>query len=122
MDPVTAGVGSLLFWVLEQSAGFVYGELTERHVHESLETLKHRVVGLGGLPENHDVARAIRIAELQALYHLLTDFAELPRPEWHRVLHLRPDVFIQTGLDYCRRAIASARNDVVSGALERNGS
>jgi tetratricopeptide (TPR) repeat protein len=109
---IAAGFGGLIGHLGEHLAGHIahekYREL-ERHIYD-------RVPGLAGLPKNHDVARTVRTAELQALALVVRDFKK-HRPydpdakptgdvhKWHASNAL--DEFIERANEFVRASLAS---------------
>ena len=78
-EPVTIAalaVGALTWTGLAALGGHV-GNVTDRLSCNLLRAHRHRVAGLRGLSENHDLARAVRIAQMQALERVIRDFREL---------------------------------------------
>ena len=76
-EPVTttlviAGLG----WVGSLAMG-VAGNVSDRAICALTSGLKQRVAGLRGVPENHDLARAVRLAQVQALERCIRDYREL---------------------------------------------
>ncbi|MGD9616738.1 MAG: hypothetical protein AB7H90_16280 [Alphaproteobacteria bacterium] len=67
--------------------------------------MKDRIAGLRGLPENHDVARAVRMAQIQALERLIRDYRDVGRPEWKTEPYTQPELFFNRSLDFCARTI-----------------
>ena len=81
------------------------GNAADRVMLSTLRGMKNRIAGLRGLPENHDVARAVRMAQIHALEKLIRDYRDIGRPEWKTALHTRPDIFFERSLGFCTRTI-----------------
>jgi tetratricopeptide (TPR) repeat protein len=104
---VAAAAGKAGSWALDS-----VGERAADHVISSLvHEVKDRIAGLRGLPANHDVARAVRQAQLKALRRIVKDEQESDRPEWRLHPHLRPDhffagahTFLDAGLRACEKS------------------
>jgi TPR repeat protein len=71
-----AGIGQLAGHLAEHLGGHI--------LHEKYRELEHhirqRIPGLAGLPANHDVAHAVRGAELKALERVLREYGEKHKP------------------------------------------
>src|SRR5260221_6930199 len=111
-EPVTTGamvIGALAWTGLAAVSGAIGGK-TDRTVCDVLRRLKDRAAGLWAMPENDDVARAVRTAQLQALERLIRDYRAVGRPEWQTEPHTRPDMFFQRSLAFCVDAIGRSRD------------
>jgi hypothetical protein len=86
------------------SGGIVEG-LSDKVFCSIVRDFKARLGGLKGLPENHDVARAVRHAQIQALERLILDYFEIGRPEWANDDSAEPQIFQDKALDFCKKAI-----------------
>jgi hypothetical protein len=111
-EPVTiaaasiGGIGWLCHSTLGAAAlGGAIGNPTDRLVAATCRDLKTRFAGLRGSPANHDVARAVRIAQIQALESVIRNYREVGRPEWITDEVSRPEIFFRRGLDFCTRTI-----------------
>jgi tetratricopeptide (TPR) repeat protein len=112
MEPTT--IASLavngLAWVFHACMTGVVANWSDRRLCATVLGLKHRMSHLRGLPENHDVARAVRVAHLQALDRVIRDYRDAPRRESLRVLQADRDVFLDGSVDYCARALRRSQD------------
>jgi tetratricopeptide (TPR) repeat protein len=115
-EPITIGVLALggLSWV----AGGIVGNISDRALCGIMRGFSDRVAGLRGLPENHDVARAVRKAQMQALERLIRDFREVGRPEWQAEPHTRPEMFFERSLRFCGTTLGRCVDPSVKLNLE----
>lgn len=77
-DPLTTIAIGGLAWM---AAGAI-GNMTDRRLCGFLQGLRDGIAGWQGLPENHDVARAARTAQIQALRQVIQAYRVTPRREW----------------------------------------
>lgn len=80
--------------------------------------MRDRVAGLRDLPENHDVAKAVRTAQFQALERLVRDYRDIGRPEWSTAPHTRPDIFFERSLKFCGDTVGRCLDSKVKLNLE----
>lgn len=106
----TVGLG----WVV----GGVVGNASDRQFAAVVRATKDRIAGLRGAPESQDVARAVRVAQMQALERVIKDYRDVSRPEWITEPHTRPDLFFQRGLDFCAPGVGRSKNPSVALNLE----
>ena len=114
-DPITTTTLALggLAWIL----GGVTGNASDRVFCSVFRGVRARVAGLRGLPENHDVARAVRIAQMQALERVIRDFRERRgRPEWMEPPRTRE--FFERGLAFCAQTVGRSRDITVRLNIE----
>lgn len=102
-DPLTTVAFGGLAWM----AAGVAGNLTDRQLSGFVRGLWDGIAGWRGLPANHDVARAVRTAQIQALNQLIQAFRDTPRREWSATLlgTTPPDVFFAKSLAFCPRTL-----------------
>ena len=122
-EPVTIGAMTLggLAWVYAASlpvAAGAAGNVTDRRLCSLARGLKDRVAGLRGLPENRDVAKAMRLAQMQALETSIRGYREIGRPEWTSDAATRPDMFFKRSLAFCSRTVGRCRDPKVKLNLE----
>ena len=108
VEPIT--ITSLALGGLGAIVGGLVEGNSDRIVCRIFGGVRDRVAGLRGLPENHDVARAVRTAQIQALDRLIGDFRDLCTPAQQR----QADTFFQQSLGFCRRAIMRCSNPKVN--------
>jgi tetratricopeptide (TPR) repeat protein len=92
-------------WILGKAADGVAGGISDRVFQKALVGVKGRVGRLLG-EERDVVAKAVRIAQIQALDQTIRDYREEGRPEWSSQPHTFPDNFFQRSHDFCERALA----------------
>jgi tetratricopeptide (TPR) repeat protein len=78
---------------------------------------KDRIAGLRNPPESQDVARAVRVAQIQALERVIRDF-QVARPERFGALFARPGDFFERSRAFCADAIGRSTNPSVKLNLE----
>ncbi len=89
-------------WVVGAVAGGIVGNVSDRVVARLLHEARTRTAGLEELPENHDLARAVRLAQIQALQRSLNDQA---------ALHAGADAaFVPRALQFCNDTIGMCRS------------
>jgi len=88
-EPVTIAAVAIggLSWLCHSmlgaaAIGGAIGPPPDRLVAATLRNVNSRVAGLRGLPENHDVTRAERTAQVQALERVIRGYRNIGRPEW----------------------------------------
>jgi tetratricopeptide (TPR) repeat protein len=115
-EPLTiaaAAIGGLGWWLCQNAGGAALGgalgNTTDRAVRGMLRSFRNRTAGLRGLPENHDVARAVRTAQMQALEKLICDYKDIGRPEWRNNRLTYPDFFFDRSLAFCAETIGRYR-------------
>ena len=102
LDPALLGsVGSLAWGAMSAVAGSVAIGMSDRHCVAMLRAAQQRLAGLRGIPGNHDVARALRMAQLQALERVIRDFRAAASEEWHPVRRARLELFFERSLEFC---------------------
>lgn len=69
-----AMAGGLVGWLVGGAAGGVLGNVADRTVASVWEEVRSRVAGHGALPENHDLERAIRLAQLSASLFVIREW------------------------------------------------
>jgi hypothetical protein len=114
-EPMTIAAASIggISWLCHSAVttfgtaalGGAIGNPTDRLVAATLRDMKTRFAGLRGSPANHDVARAVRIAQIQALESVIRNYREVGRPEWVTDEVSRPEIFFHRSLDFCTRTI-----------------
>lgn len=120
VEPVTtttlaiAGLG----WIAGTVAGGAIGNAADRTLFNYLRELKNRIAGLRSLPENEDIARAIRIAQIQALERSIGDYRAIGRSEWIAEPYTRPDHFFAKSNEFCRLTIGRCLNPTVKLNVE----
>jgi archaellum biogenesis ATPase FlaH len=107
-------------------AGFVelVGHLAEHLVghigHEKYQELtRHiwdRIPALSGLPANHDIACAVRLAQLQALNRVLREYEKSNPPEWQKDPVNKPEVFLDKARRFVRSQLPLVGEIEVAGA------
>lgn len=109
-DPVTlAGVCIAL---TEHLAGHIAHEKFQELIRHVCE----RIPGLSGLPVNHDIARAVRTAQLQAFNRVLRDYEKSKkRSEWQDDVADAP--WFQRAMSFVRSQLTLVGEIKVSGAL-----
>jgi tetratricopeptide (TPR) repeat protein len=125
-EPVTIAAVAIggLSWLCQSTVGSAaisgaIGNAADRVMLGTLRDMKNRIAGLRGLPQNHDVARAVRTAQVHALEKLIRDYRDIGRPEWQTDEHTRPDIFFDRGLSFCTETIGRYRlGSNVKPALE----
>lgn len=102
-DPATIGAIAIggIAWVLSA----IGRGATDRAFRELTRGVKDRVAGLRDRPENHDVARAVRTAQIQALERVIREYRDSPRPEWETDPSERPDIFLERSLDFANATL-----------------
>lgn len=117
-EPVTITLLAIngLGWLAGTMAGAMTGGATDRAFRGAVKGVRDRLAGLRGVPENHDIAHSVRLAQLQALERVIRDYRTRGRPEWASDPHTRPDLFFQRALGFTSRAIG--RSGISS--LEQN--
>ena len=111
-EPVTISALAIagLGWMTGAAAGGAVGSVSDRTFCSVLRGTKDRIAGLQSLPENHDIARAVRLAQIQALERLIGDFHNAPHPDWREASHTRPEMFFERSQAFCARAIGRSRD------------
>jgi hypothetical protein len=111
-EPVTIAAVAIggLSWLCHSTLGAAaiggaIGNPADRVIAATLRSVNSRIAGLRGLPENHDVARAVRMAQIQALERVIREYREIGRPEWKIEPYTRPEIFFQRSLDFCTDTI-----------------
>jgi tetratricopeptide (TPR) repeat protein len=117
-EPVTITLLAIngLGWLAGTMAGALTGGTTDRAFKSAVRGVRDRLAGIRGVPENHDIAHAVRLAQLQALERVIRDYRARGRPEWKTEPHTRPDLFFDRALAFTARAIGRSQ----SFALEQN--
>ncbi len=73
----------------------IAGNASDRIFCDVLLGVKKRIAGLRDHPENQDVAKAVRTAQMQALERTIRDYDEIGRPEWKSEPYTRPEIFFE---------------------------
>jgi len=117
-EPVTITLLAIngLGWLAGTMAGAMTGSATDRAFRSAVKGVRDRLAGIRGIPENHDIAQGVRLAQLQALERVIRDYRDRSRAEWKSDPHTRPDLFFERSLAFTGRAIGRSR----SFALEQN--
>jgi len=102
-------VGNLAQNLLGGLAHDKYQELT-RHIWD-------RIPGLSGLPANHDIARAVRLAQLHALARVLQDYEEFNPAEWRQDPAKKPEIFLSKARSFISSQLPLTHQIEVVGEL-----
>ncbi len=126
MEPVTFAIGGLSWLVstvVQQapggSAGFalaavlngIFGNEAHRLYREAAPRVLKGLTPLS-LPENHDLARAVRTAQVEALDRLVEDYREVNRAAWDAAPGTRPAMFLDRVTVFCRDARDGCKGEV----------
>jgi tetratricopeptide (TPR) repeat protein len=121
-EPVTTALALVgLGWIRTAAgaaAAGIAGNFSDRIACDVLRDVKARVAGLRSVPENYDVARAVRIAQVQALERLIRDYREVGRPEWTTEPHTKPEIFFKRSLQFCTYTVGRCRDPRVKLNLD----
>ncbi|HEY0417965.1 MAG TPA: hypothetical protein VGC80_00450, partial [Acetobacteraceae bacterium] len=102
-DPVTLtalAVGGLSYMARTAIGGHL-GNASDRAVCHAGRLFRDRIGGLRDLPENHDLAEALRIAQMQALERVIRSFRAEHQREWQGGQADPHLAFFKTALDFC---------------------
>lgn len=128
MEPVTFALGGLS-WVVSSvlagapggSAGFVLGAVLSgvlgNEAHRLYRDATPRIAkGLRGLTlaENHDLARAVRSAQIDALERLCEDYRKANRAAWDSAPRTRPADFLDRATVFCGEARAQCNKSHIA--------
>lgn len=119
-EPITITLIALngLGWLAGTMAAAAAGGSTDRAFRNAVKGVRDRLAGLRGVPENHDIAHGVRLAQLQALERVVRDYRAGARPEWTTQPHTRPDLFFERALAFTARAIGRSQSFTVEHNLE----
>jgi tetratricopeptide (TPR) repeat protein len=119
-EPVTITLLTIngLGWLAGTMAGALTGGTTDRAFRNAVKGVRDRLAGLRGVPENHDIAHAVRVAQLQALERVVRDYRSRGRQEWSTQPHTRPELFFERALGFTARAIGRSRSFSTEQNLE----
>ena len=119
-EPVTITLLAIngLGWLAGTMAGALTGSTTDRAFKGAVKGVRDRLAGLRGVPENHDIAQAVRVSQLQALERVVRDYRTRGRPEWLAEPHTRPEIFFDRALGFTSRAIGRSRSFSVEQNIE----
>lgn len=119
-EPITITLLALngLGWLAGTVAGAAAGGASDRAFRNAVKGVRDRLAGLRGVPENHDIAHGVRLAQLQALERVIRDYRARGRPEWASHPHTRPDLFFERALGFTARAIGRSQTFAVEHNLE----
>jgi hypothetical protein len=70
------------------------------------------------LPANHDIARAVRLAQLQALRRVLKDYEQSNLPEWQADPVNKPKWFMDRALSFVGSQLSLSNEVEVEGTRE----
>lgn len=84
-------------WVMAAVAGGVAGNVADRILSNIVRACRDRTAGLANMPQEHDFAKGIRLAQLQALERCLRDCAN--------VYSTLPTRFFDSACEFCRIGI-----------------
>jgi tetratricopeptide (TPR) repeat protein len=87
---------------VEELATHVGGGILHEKYREIERHVRERIPGFSGFPANHDVRRAVRLAQLQALEYLLNDYEKSNPPEWKADPINKPKWFLDTARTFVR--------------------
>jgi len=122
MEPITTLTLAGLSWiggtVAAGAAGGVAGNVSDRVLCRLTRGVMERTAGLRGLPENHDVARAVRLAQAQALERLILDHRAVAAPESPTDRIGATDPFHDPALAFCRRIQGRCRDPSIKLNLD----
>jgi hypothetical protein len=113
LDPITvataAGLSALLHQIIEHAprtvgelATHVGGGILHEKLHDIERHIRERIPSLSGLPANHDVRRAVRLAQLQALEYVLKEYEKWNPPEWRADPVNKPKWFLEKAFSFVR--------------------
>lgn len=95
MEPFTvAAIAGVAGAGLKTVIGGCVESLADRALSDVTRELMSRIGGLRGLPANHDAARALRRAQLQALRLIIRQYDKSELPEWAEDPINKPEIFI----------------------------
>jgi len=119
-EPITITLLALngLGWLAGTVAGAAAGGASDRAFRNAVKGVRDRLAGLRGVPENHDIAHGVRLAQLQALERVIRDYRARGRTEWTTDPHTRPDLFFERALAFTSRAIGRSQSFTVEHNLE----
>jgi tetratricopeptide (TPR) repeat protein len=117
-EPISTLAIAGLSWVITSAAGGVVEGVSGETLSGVVRATKDRIAGLWGAPDNQDVARAVRMAQMKALERVIREYRDAGRPEWIREPHTRPDLFFQRSQAFCADAIGRSTNPSVKLNLE----
>jgi len=103
--------------VLEMVLGGILGNEAHRLYRTKLPRLVQGLTGLS-LPENHDLARAVRSAQFAALALLCKEYRAARRAAWHAATEARPTDFLDGADTFCRDG--AKRCDATEVAFDLN--
>jgi tetratricopeptide (TPR) repeat protein len=111
-EPISTLAIAGLGWVAGSAVGGVVEGASGQAFSGIVRATKDRIAGLRGAPESQDVARAVRIAQMQALERVIQDF-QVARPERFGALFARPGDFFERSKAFCADAIGRSTNPSV---------
>jgi hypothetical protein len=119
-EPVTITLLAIngLGWLAGTMAGALTGATTDRAFKSAVKGIRDRLAGIRGVPENHDIAHAVRLSQLQALERVVRDYRTRGRPEWTTEPHTRPELFFDRAIAFTSRAIGRSRSFSMEQNLE----
>jgi len=134
MEPITtAAIAGVAYAGLTTAIGGCVEGLTEKGLSFLTRQVTDRIGGFGGLPRNHDAARALRRAQLKALRHVLRRFDGADLPDWSDDPVNKPEIFIaeangfvSDNLSLCvsitvTDELATALSEAMDGSLSQPG-
>lgn len=103
MEPLTISSLALagLGWVSGNAVASTLGNSSDRLFCETIRGVRDRLAGFQDLQANHEVARAVRIAQMQALEKSLREYQRFILPGSLSV----PDLFFERSLRFCARTV-----------------
>jgi hypothetical protein len=112
-DPITtagaAGLAALIEPIVDAAvdkakelATHVAGGILHEKYHEVERHIRARIPRFTGFPANHDVRRAVRLAQIQALGYVLNDYVRSNPPEWKDDPVNKPEWFLETAVAFVR--------------------
>jgi hypothetical protein len=83
-----------------------------------LRNVRDRIAGMRNIPENHDVAVAVRTAQMQALERMIREYRQNGQAQWGGEPHTRPELFFNRGLEFCSHTIGRCLNPRIKLNME----
>ncbi len=107
MEPFTiAAIAGIAGAGLKTVIGGCVEGLADRALSGVTRELVNRIGGLRGLPANHDAARSLRRAQLQALQLVVRQFDRSTLPEWAEDPINKPEIFISEAKAFVTRNLS----------------
>ncbi|MCW5620996.1 MAG: hypothetical protein KIS79_07825 [Burkholderiales bacterium] len=122
VDPISlAAIAWPLAEGLRSSAlAGVIGNVADRQLGEFFSSVRNRFAGISGPAENHDIAKALRLAQFQALEHVIRDFRDVWQIPHRKNTEEDFGIFFDKAGGFCRKNLGRCMDLKIKLNLEIN--